>query len=86
MTPTGFQTSHILGVDTLSGKPLSVPSHSNTLFASGATVCGFWHPCYTGVNAIRSVVRSTAATVSRQNPLEEDPAGSGWAANDMRAC
>jgi len=26
MTPTGFQTSHLLGVSTLSGKPLSVPT------------------------------------------------------------
>jgi hypothetical protein len=56
------------------------------LFASGATVCGCWHPYYTGVNAIRSVVRSTAATVSRQTHWRRIPAGSGWAVNDMRAC
>src|SRR5712692_4488589 len=38
-------------------------NHGDMIFAPGDTVCRLWHPCYTGVNAIRWMVRSTEATL-----------------------
>src|SRR5712691_7652427 len=60
--------------------------HGDMICTSGTTVCGRVSPCYTGVKAIRLVVRSTEATLSRQTHWSKIPAGSGWAANDVRAC
>ena len=45
-----------------------------------------WVACSAGVKVSRSVLRSSAATVSRQTHGRIILAGAGWAVNDVSAC
>ena len=71
---------------------LSAPPPADRFVLRRPQPCGWtaptrnWAPRYAGVKGSRSVVRSSAATVSRQTHGRRIPAGSGWAANDVSAC